>query len=723
MDGKINILIVDDKPEKVLALEVILQELGQNIVRAYSGREALRCLLNQAFAVILLDVNMPGMDGFETASLIRQRATTEGVPIIFVTAMDDETHVSRGYSLGAVDYIQQPVVAEVLRTKVAVFVDLFRKSEQVRRQADSLRHHAAQLHKLTAASLAIHSATTLERMFAVVTATSREITGARRAQAIFCRDQSGKPASVFRCDSESTEVRQIDGYRPDSLGLQAEVCALNKPIRMSRKELENHPAQGSDAGLWRAAGGWLAAPLLARDGRNLGLIEVTEKSTGDFTEDDEAVLVQLAQMGSIAIENTLYAAERETNRIKDEFLSTLSHELRTPLNAILGWTQLLQMEPLPPDVGHGLEVIDRNARAQTKLIEDLLDVSRITTGKLVLNLRPTLLGPVIRAAADAIRPAVEAKQIAIDCVLSAAEAVVDADADRLQQVFWNLFSNAAKFTPESGRIEVRLELQENSVQLRVTDTGRGISPAFLPYVFDRFRQADSTSTRSHGGLGIGLTIVRHIVQLHGGTVAADSEGEGKGATFSVTLPLAAIKAPARPKPPAVESAAVPSDYTADLGGLRILVVDDEADAREVVAATLMRCGAVVETTGSVDEALAAISRSSPDVVISDIAMPDKDGYDLIRLLREMPAKDGNLIPALALTAYAREEDHQRALDAGFQFHLAKPVNPGALIRAISQLKIPVAEGGHEPIARIDPQTAAAGLGGPPLRQFTSKRGV
>lgn len=715
MDAKINILVVDDKPEKVLALEVILQDLGQNIIRAYSGREALRCLLNQSVAVILLDVNMPGMDGFETAAMIRQRAATEGVPIIFVTAMDDETHVSRGYSLGAVDYIQTPLVPEVLKTKVAVFVDLFRKSEQVRLQAESLRRHAAQLHRLTAASLAIHSASTIEQMFAVVTATSREISGARRAQAIYFRGPSAAQTYVFRSDSEAGDVHKIDGYRPDSLGLQAAVCAANKPIRMGRRELELHPAQGSDAGLWRAAGGWLAAPLLARDGRNLGLVEVSEKSTGDFTEDDEAVLVQLAQMGSIAIENTLYAAERETNRIKDEFLSTLSHELRTPLNAILGWTQLLKMEALPPDVGHGLEVIDRNARAQTKLIEDLLDVSRVTTGKLVLNLRPTVLGPVIRAAADAIRPTVEAKQITVECTLSAAEAVVEADSDRLQQVFWNLLSNAAKFTPQAGRIEVRLELVEDSARLRVTDTGRGISRAFLPFVFDRFRQADSTSTRSQGGLGIGLTIVRHIVELHSGTVEADSPGEGQGATFTVTLPLAPAKASIPPNSVTCEPAPASGDISADdvsadLGGLQILVVDDEADARDVVSATLTRFGASVAAAGSVEEALAAVSRVRPDLVISDIAMPGKDGFELIRLLRDLPPQDGGGIPAVALTAYAREEDHQRALAAGFQFHLSKPVNPGALIRTISQLKIPAA-GAHEPIARIDPQTAAAGLRG------------
>ncbi|HWE03699.1 MAG TPA: response regulator [Tepidisphaeraceae bacterium] len=705
MDSKINILIVDDKPEKVLALEVVLQELEQNIVRAYSGREALRCLLNQSFAVILLDVNMPGMDGFETAALIRRRASTQGVPIIFVTAMDDETHSSRGYSMGAVDYIQTPVVGDVLKTKVAVFVDLFRKSEQIRLQAESLRRHAAQLHKLTAASLAIHSASTLERMFAVVTATAREISGARRAQSIFAGEQLAGPPSVFRSESDSPEVRQIDGYRPDSLGLHSAVRTANKPIRMSRAELEAHPGQGSDSGLWHAAGGWMAAPLLARDGRNLGLIEVSEKSTGDFTPDDEAVLVQLAQMGSIAIENTLYAAERQTNRIKNEFLSTLSHELRTPLNAILGWTQLLQMEQLSPDLAHGLEVIDRNARAQTKLIEDLLDVSRITTGKLVLTLRPTVIGPVILAAADAVRPSIEAKRIALDCDLSAAEmeAVVDGDSDRLQQVFWNLLSNAVKFTPESGRIEVRLERQENSIQLRVTDTGRGISRAFLPYVFDRFRQADSSSTRSQGGLGIGLTIVRHIVELHGGKVSADSDGDGQGATFTVTLPLASMKASSWPSAAAEDREAF-HDFSADLTGLHILVVDDEADAREVVAATLQRSGASITAVASVDEALAVVARSRPDLVISDIAMPDKDGFDLIRLLRELPAEMGQT-PALALTAYAREEDQARALAAGFQFHLAKPVNPGALLRAITQLNLPGYSGAPATIARIEPATA------------------
>jgi signal transduction histidine kinase/response regulator RpfG family c-di-GMP phosphodiesterase len=688
-DSKINILIVDDKPDKVLALEAVLEDLAQNIIRAYSGREALRCLLNQSFAVILLDVNMPGMDGFETASLIRQRPSTQDVPIIFVTAMDDETHASRGYMLGAVDYIQTPVLPEVLKTKVAVFVDLFRKSEQVRLQAESLQQRAGQLHKLTAASLAIHSASSMDQMFRVMTETARDIIGARRARVILLAQQETGRATVVCSEAELTESKQVEGYRPDGLGLHALVCRMKKPLRMSRSELESHSAAqdaGDGIGLWHAAGGWLAAPLSGRDGNNLGLVEVSEKITGEFSEEDEAILVQLAQMGSIAVENTIYAAERETNRIKDEFLSTLSHELRTPLNAILGWTQLLRLEEVQPDVKHGLEVIDRNAKAQTKLIEDLLDVSRITTGKLQLNLRPTVMGPVIQAAIDAIRPAVEAKHIQMDCP-PAADTIVDADPDRLQQVFWNLFSNAVKFTPEGGRIAIDVDVRGDSVDFRVTDTGRGIDRAFLPYVFDRFRQADSTSTRSHGGLGIGLTIVRYIIQLHGGTVEADSEGEGRGAAFTVKLPVAAGRSASRVSALANSTGTGVEDFHDALKQMRILLVDDEPDAREVVATALSRAGASMTTAGSVDEAMEILTSSPIDLLISDIAMPEKDGFDLIRLLRELPSAQGGQMPAIALTAYARAEDRARALDAGFQLHLSKPVNPTSLIRAISQLQL------------------------------------
>ncbi len=355
-------------------------------------------------------------------------------------------------------------------------------------------------------------------------------------------------------------------------------------------------------------------------------------------------------------------------------------------------------------MAHGLDVIERNARSQTKLIEDLLDVSRIATGKMRLNVRPLVLGPVVQAAADAVRPTLESKRITADWSLQAADARVNGDPDRLQQVFWNLLANAAKFTPEGGRISVRLERVDDSVRLVVADTGAGIDPKFLPYVFDRFRQADSSSTRSHGGLGIGLTIVRHIVETHGGTVHADSPGEGLGATFTVTLPLLHLPASADapvdrggadrgaamgpPSSPGIRYA--PRSRTRgrrrkngaarDLSGIRVLLVDDDPDAREMFTTILERAGAVVMTAPSAHAALQAIRDDLPDVLISDIAMPDRDGYELIRDVRELMPQ--TKLPAIALTAYAREEDRRRAISYGFQSHLTKPVEPAALIDAV-----------------------------------------
>ena len=303
------------------------------------------------------------------------------------------------------------------------------------------------------------------------------------------------------------------------------------PLRIGDAELQQHPDWES---LQRAhippiRGGILSAPLSGRGESSLGVIYLVERFEGDFTNDDEAVLIQLAQMASVAVENTLYAQEREANRVKDEFLATLSHELRTPLNAIVGWTQLLKLEGPQGEFAHGLDVIERNAKSQAKLIEDLLDVSRITTGKMRLNVRPTRIGPVVAAAVDAVRPAADAKQIAIHCQLDAADAELAGDPDRLQQVVWNLLNNATKFTPNGGRISVSLKetgRPARMVELSVADNGMGIDPKFLPSVFDRFRQADSSSTRSHGGLGIGLTVVQHIVELHGGTMHAGAGARG-----------------------------------------------------------------------------------------------------------------------------------------------------------------------------------------------------
>ena len=718
-DGKVSILLVDDRPEKLLALEAVLEDLGQTIVRAYSGREALRHVLNQEFAVILLDVNMPGMDGFETAQLIRQRRNSQHVPIIFITAMGDEIHAARGYALGAVDYILSPVVPEVLRSKVAVFVDLFRKTEQVKRQAESLRSRAAQLQKLAAASVAINGALSIDRMLQTITDAARDVIESHQAITLFVDPRSSqRPVKAEAFTSFSDKYAQ---WRDKPLNLDRIATTLaaqsRTATRLTEDELRDHADWliVRDAEIPPIKGGMLAAPLTGRDGNNLGVIYLSDRIEGAFfTAADEAVIVQLAQMAAIAIENTLYAEEREANRIKDEFLSTLSHELRTPLNAILGWTQLLRMgKPSESELTRGLDVIERNVRSQTKLIEDLLDVSRITTGKLRLSVRPMALAPVIESAADAVRPAAAAKGIRLDLDVSAPSDQISGDPDRLQQVVWNLLSNAVKFTPKGGRIEVALDRVDGQAQVRVTDSGLGIDPKFLPHVFDRFRQADSSSTRSHGGLGIGLTIVRHIVELHGGTVRAESRGEGTGSTFLVNLPVSTVRLgePGQPAPraagaphgAAAESAAGAATPKANgdengngdgdaaapelgrLGGVRVLVVDDEPDARDLIGEILRRGGAEVTTAATAQEGLALLGRLRPDVLVSDIAMPDEDGYAFIRCVRQLAPEDGGATPSIALTAYAREEDRARALAAGFQAHLAKPVEPGDLVGAVADL--------------------------------------
>lgn len=381
------------------------------------------------------------------------------------------------------------------------------------------------------------------------------------------------------------------------------------------------------------------------------------------------------------------ASAEAANRAKDEFLSILSHELRTPLNAMLGWSQLLRSQKLNEATrSRGLEAIERNARGQANLIEDLLDISRIITGKLRLHVRPIELVPVIEAAIDTVRPAADAKNVRIQSVLDPLAGPVSGDSERLQQVVWNLLANAIKFTPKGGRVQVRLERVNSHVEIIVSDTGQGISADFLPYIFERFKQADSTHTRSHGGLGLGLAIVRHLVELHGGSVQAQSPGEGQGSTFVVQLPLTAVlntNESERVHP--TVSGEVSFDYAPTLSGLKILLVDDEADARDLLATVLQECEALVTTVASVAEAIAAIEQFQPDILVSDIGMPGEDGYSLISRIRAMETHNGGRIPAVALTAYARVEDRTRALAAGFQMHIAKPVNPTELVAVIANL--------------------------------------
>jgi PAS domain S-box-containing protein len=379
----------------------------------------------------------------------------------------------------------------------------------------------------------------------------------------------------------------------------------------------------------------------------------------------------------------------QANRLKDEFLATLSHELRTPLNAILGWSQMLQTNNLGEnEVKKALATIERNARSQNQLIEDILDVSRIVTGKLRLDVRAVDLPNVIITAVDAVRPAAEAKNIRLQTLLDPQAGPISGDPDRLQQVVWNLLSNAVKFTPKNGRVQVRLERVNSHIEIVISDTGKGIEPEFLPYVFDRFRQSDGSMTRRHGGLGLGLAIVRQLVELHGGSAQVESSGEGQGATFTISLPLLPMRREQASDVPRVHPKVENGtgfDCPPELSDLRVLLVDDEADSRDLLDLVLNSCGAQVTIASSAAEAFENIKRKKFDVVVSDIGMPEEDGFSLIGKIRDLTNEQGGNVPAIALTAYARAEDRVQALRSGFQMHIAKPIEPSELIVAVANL--------------------------------------
>jgi signal transduction histidine kinase/DNA-binding response OmpR family regulator len=732
---KINILMVDDSPTNLLALEAILQAPDRNLVRAASGDEALRYLLDTDVAVILLDVYMPGIDGLETAALIRGREKSRDIPIIFLTA--DSTgnrHIARGYSLGAVDYILKPVDPDVLRSKVAVFVELFKKTEEIKRQAELLHEKNIELENANLQRLGklieLGQELAAERDPAQVLekfcGAAREIVGAEHA-GVGVLAENGRTLRYY-CHCEICESGDDENASPQaSERLLDQLLAERSPLRLSEAAgtLEAEHLASPRVSMQS----FLGAPILSR-AKAYGWLYLTNKlDAEEFSEADERLAVTLATQVAASYENArLYTeaqrhaselqqevAERKqaeeerarllvreqaaraeaerANRTKDEFLATLSHELRTPLTAILGWTHLIRGGALDQQMlTRALETIERNARSQSQLIDDLLDVSRIITGKLMLDFRPVELSSIIEATVDTVRPMAESKSISVEPQLKTSHCMVSGDPARLQQVVWNLFSNAVKFTPEGGRVEVGLRCDERHVELEVTDTGQGINADFLPYIFDRFRQADGTTTRKHGGLGLGLAIVRHLVELHGGTIRAESEGNGRGSTFTLSLPLASSAHAAPDDGAELDTAEAPDNaqqkpslaHSTVLEGLRILVVDDEADTRELVQEVLARQGAEVRICASAAEALRTLAAWNPVLLVSDIGMPSEDGYELIKRVRKLDAEHHGQIPAVALTAYAGAENGKRALDAGFQTHLSKPVDPKALIETVAR---------------------------------------
>ncbi|MEG3877303.1 PAS domain-containing protein [Microcoleus sp. herbarium7] len=560
------------------------------------------------------------------------------------------------------------------------------------------------LQQLTSASVAINSTLSVAEIIQLAADSARSILEVHQA-AVNLSPAANWEAGISKF-SMSQKYAQWQDYceEPDGTGIYREVCQHQQAMRMTQSELEAHPS-------WRGFGkaalnhpplrGWLAAPLTAPDGRNLGLIQLSDKYEGDFGEDDETILMQWAQAVSAAIENArLYEESQQANRVKDEFLATLSHELRSPLNAILGWAQLLRNRSFSPAVtARALETIERNAKLQTQLIEDLLDISRIIRGKLTLNPCPVNLISMVEGAVNTVGLAADAKSIElrlaiVDLDLETAEFcqpsevsgnceselnprfLVSGDPGRLQQVIWNLLTNAIKFTQRGGRVEIRLQRHgQEEVELAVTDTGIGIAANFLPYVFESFRQADATITRNHSGLGLGLAIVRQLVELHGGRVWASSPGLDMGSTFTFRLPSIPVSSLASEEAQVLAGGG-------NLLGVKILVVDDELDSREFMMFVLADAGAAVKAASSAAEAFELVSEFVPDVLISDIGMPEEDGYSLLIRLRCLNAETGGNLRAIALTAYARDEDRARAMTAGFDRHLPKPVLPDVLVEAI-----------------------------------------
>jgi signal transduction histidine kinase/DNA-binding response OmpR family regulator len=734
-EERINILMVDDSPTNLLALESILQAPDRNLVSAASGDDALRYLLDNEVSVILMDVYMPGLDGLETAELIRGRDRSRNIPIIFLTA--DSTggrHLSRGYSLGAVDYIVKPIEPDILRSKVNVFVELYKKTLQIQRQAELLEEKNLQLEQanLERLKMLIDLGQKLAaehepaRVLEGFCRSARQIMGAQEA-AVGIIDGSGSHTSrrngdmlsySFRCTANEDRVLS-DGVPAVIERALKQVVARRRPLRLNDSD-DLLRTNGKTSDLVHC---FLGTPILSVGGV-LGWVYLLNKlDAEDFSEADERLASTLATQVAVAYENAVlysgaqrHASElqleiterkqaeearaemllreqaaradaEQANRTKDEFLATLSHELRTPLSAILGWSHLVRTGKLDePQLSRAFETIERNARSQSQLIDDLLDVSRIITGKLQIEPRPVDLCAIIEGVLEGVRPAVEAKKIQLETGLKAAGSFVPGDANRLQQVFWNLLSNAIKFTPESGYVRVKASQVGTQIRVSVSDSGIGIASEFLPHIFDRFRQADGSTTRVHGGLGLGLSIVKHLVQLHAGQVTVESQGQNQGATFIVSLPLAPHVTADEIED---ESAAkqirdgLPASFSHLLEGMRILVVDDEADSRDLVSAILRRCGGKVKSCKSAAEALKTFRAWKPDILVSDIGMPLEDGYSLIQKLRKQRLKLAREIPAIALTAYATDDDRTRALSAGFQFHVAKPIEPETLVKSIA----------------------------------------
>jgi len=636
-----NILLVDDHPPNLLALQAILRPLGQRLINASSGSEALQLLAREEVAVVLLDVRMPGLDGFRTADLIRNELTNAAVPIIFLTAADtDPADILRGYERGAVDFLMKPFEPGILRSKVAVFVELYKKEQMVRRQAAQLRQQEREVleHRSEAR---FHQLLDAVPICVVVTDSARRP---------FYWNQSALRYTGVTSDRLNQAGQLLESLHPDDVGhLTAEWTTAEHGRRPYELKFRMRRSDGNHR--WHL-------------GRGVPLLDESDTITG-----------WILTATDIEDQHQALANAEAANRIKDEFLAVVSHELRNPLNAIIGWVHLLRSGGLDEiKTRRAVETIERNVNLQVSLIDEILDLSRIVRNKVRLVCRPIDLVSSVQSTLTALRPAAEAKGLQIEWQSAEPPVFVSGDPERLQQVISNLVSNAIKFTSRDGRVTIALTHDQREARLTVSDTGIGISAEFLPHVFDAFRQAEGTTTRQHGGLGLGLAISRRLVELHGGEVHAESGGPNQGASFTVTLPLLPPEVGIHPEGPRRARLEPKS-----LSGLKILIVDDDPDTLEILSEILAGQGAEVAVASSARDAMAEIAQSAPDVLVSDIAMPGEDGLSLVRRLSQHVASRHHRIVTIAVTGLSAPQHRQLALEAGFEACMNKPLEPARLI--------------------------------------------
>ncbi|MGV3571994.1 MAG: response regulator [Ramlibacter sp.] len=670
---KVNILVVDDLPEKHVVFTTVLDELDQNIVSARSGQEALKYILEMEFAVILLDVNMPDIDGLETASLIRQYKKSAQTPIVFITAYVDELQARRGYALGAVDYIPSPVVPEVLRSKVRVFVELFRMNRQLQKQAAQREQLARSEAALAAAEEAGHRADYLAEASQRLSR-SLNIDDTIAAVLNLCVPMLGDRAILGIPDKDGG-VRRLEMHpapRADDDVAFAE--AMGPELRAAADKV----LRDKQFHLWRDGRGRAAAisPLMAGDQVRGALALLGDEKQFDSTR--LALVREVASRASIAMENArLYSAVQEADRRKNEFLAMLAHELRNPLAPIRNAVHILtSAEELPPKLAWARDVIGRQADHMARLIDDLLDVSRIVQGKVAVKPEKMALATLIERSVEASSPRIAAREQVLDVTLPPESIELEGDDVRLSQVLSNLINNASKFSPERSHIALEASFRDGEVHIAVKDQGAGISPDFLPHIFDLFAQADQSLDRSQGGLGIGLTLVKHLVELHGGHVLAASEGLGKGAQVTVCLP-ARIGTAAGAAPPAQE----PRAASVRTGASRILVVDDLAASAETLRTLLEMEGFEVRVAHEGQAALALAREFRPEVVLLDIGLPGMNGFEVAHGLRAQPESRDALL--IALTGYGEAESRNRSAQAGFDFHMVKPADVNLLLTMLA----------------------------------------